>query len=531
LRYCIEEVESPKYIVFEVSGTITLNDKIIVGAFTGTEAETHGSYITIAGQTAPSPGITIKNYGIMIERNCHDILIQHLRIRPGDDSLWDNYGDSWNNEGGTVYSHVCTDSETDVFKVVYNNTTLTEDDGDGASVGNNEWDLDDDNDLLYVNVGADPADGELVVGFCKECGADALTIDGHYQVGPPAWAPPYNIVVDHCSFSWSTDMNVQTAGKTWSFINNITSEALHNSYHEKGQHSKGMLVSEDYGDQGDIQSVNVAVVGNLFAHNDDRNPRMAGAEGVVVNNLVFDCRFGPQTGDDDAVTLGTAKISIVGNYIDETDVTTSSPYIVAGRSTATRIFLGTDNFFSGSVQTTPWDVEATTAIDLRTSGGDATDPPEINRAATAAAANWPSSFSSLTAAQARAKVLATAGARPADRDTVDARIISEVTAASNTSAFVETIAGADADCTGNGEPWGCCTGDGTGDCPDQTWPTLAENYRALELPTDKDVVQASGYTNMEEWLHDYHYDVTARTQITGAGTTTITGAGSTTIGE
>jgi hypothetical protein len=39
-------------------------------------------YVTVAGQTAPSPGITITGGGIKIET--HDVLIQHLAIRPGD---------------------------------------------------------------------------------------------------------------------------------------------------------------------------------------------------------------------------------------------------------------------------------------------------------------------------------------------------------------------------------------------------------------------------------------------------------------
>ena len=55
LRYGLLEVNSPKVIIFEVSGTIELQKRIYIGSAI---AETKGSYITIAGQTAPSPGIT-----------------------------------------------------------------------------------------------------------------------------------------------------------------------------------------------------------------------------------------------------------------------------------------------------------------------------------------------------------------------------------------------------------------------------------------------------------------------------------------
>jgi hypothetical protein len=39
-------------------------------------------YVTIAGQTAPSPGIAIIQGGINIAT--HDVLIQHMKVRPGE---------------------------------------------------------------------------------------------------------------------------------------------------------------------------------------------------------------------------------------------------------------------------------------------------------------------------------------------------------------------------------------------------------------------------------------------------------------
>jgi len=78
LRYGIEKVNGPRVIVFEVSGVIELQRDLIVRATAGTAD--HG-YLTIAGQTAPFPGITLKNGGIRIFS--HDVLIQHIAIRPG----------------------------------------------------------------------------------------------------------------------------------------------------------------------------------------------------------------------------------------------------------------------------------------------------------------------------------------------------------------------------------------------------------------------------------------------------------------
>jgi len=61
----------PRIVVFEVSGVIELKRTLRV----------FNPYLFIAGQTAPYPGITLKNYSLGI--SSHDILIQGLKIRPG----------------------------------------------------------------------------------------------------------------------------------------------------------------------------------------------------------------------------------------------------------------------------------------------------------------------------------------------------------------------------------------------------------------------------------------------------------------
>src|SRR5690606_6707929 len=71
LRAAIE-TPGPRVIVFEVSGTISLTKNLYV----------REPFVTIAGQTAPSPGITIRGAGLFVLT--HDVLVQHLRIRPGD---------------------------------------------------------------------------------------------------------------------------------------------------------------------------------------------------------------------------------------------------------------------------------------------------------------------------------------------------------------------------------------------------------------------------------------------------------------
>lgn len=62
----------PRVCVFEISGTIRLDNILLI----------KNPYITIAGQTAPSPGITVR--GARLDIKTHDVLIQHLRFRVGD---------------------------------------------------------------------------------------------------------------------------------------------------------------------------------------------------------------------------------------------------------------------------------------------------------------------------------------------------------------------------------------------------------------------------------------------------------------
>jgi hypothetical protein len=63
---------NPRLVIFETSGTITLTTPVTIGA----------PYVYVAGQTAPNPGILVKGARINIQTN--DVLIRHLRVRPGD---------------------------------------------------------------------------------------------------------------------------------------------------------------------------------------------------------------------------------------------------------------------------------------------------------------------------------------------------------------------------------------------------------------------------------------------------------------
>ncbi len=71
LRAAIND-PSPRIIVFSVSGTIELRS----------ELQVNHPFVTIAGQTAPGGGICIKGAGLTIF--AHDVLVRHIRVRPGN---------------------------------------------------------------------------------------------------------------------------------------------------------------------------------------------------------------------------------------------------------------------------------------------------------------------------------------------------------------------------------------------------------------------------------------------------------------
>lgn len=67
------EGQGPRTVIFRVSGTIDLQTPISIKQ----------PFLTIAGQTAPGDGICLKGQSLLIS-NTHDIIIRHLRCRPGD---------------------------------------------------------------------------------------------------------------------------------------------------------------------------------------------------------------------------------------------------------------------------------------------------------------------------------------------------------------------------------------------------------------------------------------------------------------
>ncbi|HWB82749.1 MAG TPA: hypothetical protein VG675_01330 [Bryobacteraceae bacterium] len=306
------DTKGPRIIVFEVGGIIDLNRKSLV---------LKEPFVTVAGQTAPSPGITLIRGGIEIAT--HDVLMQHIRVRMGDAGQPKKSG--WEPEVTTKAA--------------------------------------------------------------------------------------YNVIVDHCSMAWAVDENLSASGPRYNgpnatthdttFSNNILAEGLYDSSHSKGIHSMGTLIHDN--------CRNIAVIGNLYADNNQRNPYFkALTTGVIVNNVVYnpgkfaiEVDWLPSEWQGRSIQPENARVSVVGNVI-----------IYGANTTPGLAAIGP----MGDVY-----LEDNIGIDK-----DGHHIPEM----TAGQVNilkqkpvWPEGFKAMPAKDTVAWIVAHCGARPSDRDEVDKRVI------------------------------------------------------------------------------------------------------------
>ena len=323
--------KGPRTVVFDVAGVIDLGRQGL---------KVTEPFLTIAGETAPSPGVTLIKGGLAIET--HDVIVRHLRVRAGRDGAASRSG----------------------------------------------WEVD----------------------------------------GITCWKA-HDVIVDHCSISWATDENLSASGprfsggedpKGWregtsrriTFSNNIVAEGLSNASHVKGEHSKGSLIHDN--------ATQVLIVGNLYAHNRERNQLFKGAvEAVSVNNLVYDpgtraMHYALNASEWVGHAWRTGRLALVGNVVK------------GGASTDPKLpFLIVEG--QGDL-----DLHARDNLAIY---ADGREMPPVRVLPTAPLPKvrlldrpplWPEGLQAIDARRVEGKVLAKAGARPWDRDAVDRRIVREV---------------------------------------------------------------------------------------------------------
>lgn len=320
------DTDGPRIVVFEVGGVIDLGKQ---------EVKITKPFLTIAGQTAPSPGITLIKTGLDV--NTHDVIIQHIRVRAG-------------------------------------------------------------------------TAGDKVRGWAPD-GMSTLNA--------------YNLIVDHCTFTWGVDENLSASGPRFTgntpdewrnavshritYSNNIIAEGLAHATHPKFEHSKGSLIHDNISD--------ILLIGNLYAHNYERNPLFkGGVRGMVINNLIYNpgqravhYNLIPEEWYGREYQLG--RITLIGNVLrGGPDTRPNLPLFMLGGSGDIEMY-----------------EEDNIAVDW------AGNPlPKVGRYTTSVAKviaitkpTLPTGVTPIPAVSVEESVIKNAGARPWDRDPIDTRIVAD----------------------------------------------------------------------------------------------------------
>ena len=327
----------PRIIVFDIGGVINMN---------GSSKSIKNPYVTIAGQTAPGKGITFINGGLNI--STHDVILQHVKIRPG---------------------------------------------AAGHEIG--FWEPD-----AFSTIGA------------------------------------FNVIIDHCSFTWAVDENCSASGDRFNgaspddwrnntshavtISNNIIAEGLSFATHSKGEHSKGTLVHDNTSD--------IAILHNLYSCNRDRNPLFkGGARGVIVNNFIYNpgsaaMSFGLVDTEWTDYEYQIGEISIVGNYLQPGSSTSASLALLKIGNGPCEIFMSDNisNKPSGSIQN-------------ECKG-------EILKIVSAKSI-WNDNIHVLPVMDVQQNIVKNAGARPWNRDEIDTRIINDMVTGNGKIINYETEVG------------------------------------------------------------------------------------------
>lgn len=107
------EATGPRTVVFNVSGTITLESTLKIS----------NPYITIAGQTAPGDGICIKKYPLSIDAS--EVIVRYIRVRLGDGSGVDADAISGRYHQNIIIDHVSASWSVDETVSIYHCENIT----------------------------------------------------------------------------------------------------------------------------------------------------------------------------------------------------------------------------------------------------------------------------------------------------------------------------------------------------------------------------------------------------------------------
>jgi pectate lyase len=302
-----------------------------------------------------------------------------------------------------------------------------------------------------------------------------------------------NIIIDHCSSSWSQDETMTFYGYDSMTVQwCIISESMYNSSHPKGAHGYG----------GIWGGTNASYHHNLIAHHSSRTPRFSG-KGTTVeclnldfrNNVIYNWGFNNVYGGE------ASTVNIVGNYYKYGPATSNSvkSRIVQPLDAAAQWYVA-DNYVDGYP-----------AVTVDNWQGVAKDKAVPVKAATSFS-NVLSSTDEPEAAYQR--VLLSAGAVLPKRDTIDSRIVYETmnrTALAGGTTYAKDkgldttkkygIIDSQSDAGGWPEYRSAAA---PLDTDHDGMPDAWESLRGLNPndPSDRNLTGSGGYTKLEEYLNE-----------------------------
>ena len=193
LRSCVTAA-GPRTVVFRIGGNITLSSTLTI----------NNPYITIAGQTAPGDGITLKGpvQNDLLVVNTHNVIIRYIRVRPGPTASSSCCGETISVVGGhdIILDHVSNTWSSDQTLTVWSEAGQT--------------DIPHNLTFQWITAG-DPLN----------CPSPSHTGGGCHGYGPIFGGynnAPYNITMHHSLITHAIERNprVFTCG-TFEFANNV----------------------------------------------------------------------------------------------------------------------------------------------------------------------------------------------------------------------------------------------------------------------------------------------------------------------
>jgi CSLREA domain-containing protein len=389
-----------RVVVFTVGGEFLLNSGVDI---------TNGNLL-VAGETAPSPGVTVKGNRWSIN-DLDDVVIRHIKFRIGAydlDSTQDTATVTADATGGT--------------------DTLT---AGGESWTPGEWAGESDSLGRALVMTAGAADGfECFITAntdttitCEDVDFEALDVNtndtftiyrstrsrANIHIGNDAKATT-DIVFDHCEFAWSAEKNVEVwhDGDRVTFSNCIFGEPLYDAYPATDTNFNMSL--------GNVEEM--CIYDSLFIHAMSRNPYMyPDVDLNFVNNYLYNVDSASNSMILGSFASGGFRINSEGNRFESGNDTSGTPifFFVNTAVTTGEWYVNTDNYVDEN--------HIVLGADKPTDNdGDNSDVQAVSRVTSVW---WPGRTTNVSST-VKDYVRYNSGARPNDRDTVTAGMISDL---------------------------------------------------------------------------------------------------------